>query len=152
MWSSSEVGGQDVARGKEKEKAPPVKVARIPLAKANVQSVQQKQHIQPEITVFPPAVSIPEAASSAVDERAVQQEVVEIGTLLDLLPCSPDSESDSDYVSDCEFNQLKPAVNSPTTETFDHKIKPRLKRWRGKYSAIMYPVTNMENVESNDYE
>ena len=57
------------------------------------------------MTVIPPAVSIP--TLSAIDEQTIQEEVAEIGSLLDL-PCSPESESDSD----CKFLFLTPAVNS----------------------------------------
>jgi len=84
---------------KKRKKLPPTKITRIPLM--DVQAVQQEQDVQGEMTVIPPAVSIP--TLSAIDEQTVQEEVAEIGSLLDLPPCSPDSESDSDYASDCEF-------------------------------------------------
>lgn len=59
-----------------------------------------------DIAVLEPAEPILEVLSFAAhhhQQQTVQEEVAEIGTLFDLLPCSPDSESDSDYVSDCEF-------------------------------------------------
>ena len=59
-----------------------------------------------DIAVLEPAELILEVSSFAAhhhQQQTVQEEVAAIGTLFDLLPCSPDSESDSDYVSDCEF-------------------------------------------------
>ena len=90
---------------KKRKKVPPVKRTKIPLLMDNSQTVQQ-EYSQPDIAILEAAEPILEVSSFAAhhdQQQTVQEEVAEIGTLLDLPPCSPDSESTSDYASDCEF-------------------------------------------------